>query len=479
MNPTSNKSIITKVVRRVIAALLVTVVILSIVNLIFMSRQMMKEVKTEIELVSLMISDKIDSWSNGLESVTQDLADTYAGIGTLEGSSVRGVLDQYALHHDDLFFLYVATEAGDMYMARGVQYAEGVDPRERVWYKMAKKAGHTIVTDTYLSATMNDTMLATAATPIFFGTKMVGVVGVDADVATINEYINSLDLKDGAYAFIIDTQGNFIAHKNPEYMPTSKKSTSVKEVMPEVAEDLENPSDKLIRGKDYMGNDMIYATRVIPDSGWIVGIAYPSKVVIHTLHRGIAICVFTAVFCILLAAGDIGSAVKKVLKPIEKINPALDGIIHGDFSVDIELTKEQDELGMLQQKLAMIIRRLADIIEEQKYVLGEMESGNLVVEDIEPLPGELNDISVSVNSIKETFNDIISDIQFSALNLQSYAMGINETSDLEEMKMIFEELSAEANALMDKTSQFTTAVTAPNIETPTMNTEDSIDSFDS
>ena len=56
---------------------------------------------------------------------------------------------------------------------------------------------------------------------------------------------------------------------------------------------------------------------------------------------------------------------------------------------------------------------------------------------------------------------MISDIQFSAINLQSFAMGANETDNLDEMKMIFEELAAESNALMDKTSKFITMPTFP------------------
>lgn len=461
MNPTSKKSIITKVVRRVITALLVTVLALSIVNLVFMSRQLMKEVKTEVELISLVMATKVDGWSNGLESVTQDIADSMAGIGQVDEDTARHILDKYADHHKDLYFLYMATEDGQIYMARGVQFARGVNPRKRGWYISAKAAGHTIITNPYLSATHKDVMLATAATPIYFGTKMVGVVGVDADVATINDFISGLELRDGAYGFLIDSDGNIIAHKNPEYAPTAERSVKVKDVMPEVAEIIEHPTDNLVRGKDYSGADMLYSVSTLPDSNWTVGIAYPTTAVVRTIDRGVRICVFTAIICILLAAGDIRAAVKKMLRPIEKINPVLDGVMHGDFSVDLELTKEEDEIGLLQQKLGRIIMRLAQIIEEHKHVLGEMEKGNLVVEDIEALPGEWNEISKSVNSIKETFNDIISDIQFSAINLQSYAMGINETSDLEEMKMIFEELSAEANALMEKTDKFTTTMACP------------------
>lgn len=466
MQKTSKNSIIRKVSRRVGNALLVTVLALSIVNLIYMSTQMKEEIKTELDLVTILSTAKVNDWSNRLTGVTMDIADTLSGLETIDQVTVNKILNKYATHHDDFFFLYVATEEGDMYMARGVQFAAGRDPRERGWYKQAKAAGHTIITNPYMSATRSDVMLATAATPIFFGTKMVGVVGIDADVTTINEYVNTLSFKDGAYGFIIDTQGNIIAHKNQDYMPTVDKVTNINDVMPELSEIISKPGSKLVSGKDFEGTSMVYATSRLEDSKWTVGVAYPKKNLLRALDKGIRICLFTALVCVLLAIGDIRGAVRKMLTPVEKINPVLDGVIRGDFSVPIEISKEEDELGQLQQKLALIVKQLAEIIAEQKHVLGEMENGNLIVEDIEKLPGELNGISASVNSIKETFNDIISDIQFSAINLQSYAMGINETSDIEEMKAIFEELSAEANALMDKTSRFVTMPGGPKVTPP-------------
>lgn len=477
MQKTSRNSIIRKVSRRVGNALMVTVLLLSIANLLYMSNQMKEEIKTELDLVTLLSAAKVNDWSNRLEGVTVDIADTLSGLETVDQVTVTKILNKYAQHHDDFFFLYVATEEGDMYMARGVQFAAGMDARERGWYKQAKAAGHTIITDPYMSATRNDVMLTTAATPIFFGTKMVGVVGIDADVTTINEYVNALSFKDGAYGFLIDTQGNIIAHKNKDYMPTVDAVTNVNDVMPELKDIISKPGSKLVSGKDFEGTSMVYATSRLDDSKWTVGVAYPKRNLLKALDKGIRISLFTAIICVLLAIGDIRGAVRTMLTPVEKINPVLDGVLRGDFSVPVEISKEEDELGQLQQKLVYIIEKLGEIIAEQKHVLGEMENGNLIVEDIEGLPGELNGISTSVNSIKETFNDIISDIQFSAINLQSYAMGINETSDIEEMKAIFEELSAEANALMDKTSRFVTMPGGPKVSPPSSGIPEYRDDF--
>lgn len=461
MSTVAKKSIIRKVVRRVVLVVCITVLALSSANLIYMTNQLSSEVETELELVSMLSAEKLDGWCLELEGITLDIADTITGLQTLDETTIKHILNQYASHHENLFFLYVATEDGDMYMARGVQFAAGVDVRQRGWYKQAKAAGHTIITDPYMSATRADVMLATVATPIFFGTKMVGVVGVDADVATINEYVGSIRFKEGAYGFLIDGEGNILAHKNEAFRPTVSEKTNVVDVIPELTGLIQKPGSGMAEGIDYEGTDMLYCTSRLRDCKWIVGLAYPRKYMYKTLDRGIRICLMAAVLCLILAIGIIYGTVRKMLIPIRKINPVLEGIMQGDFSVPIEITKEEDELGQLQTVLAIITRKLAEIIQDQKHVLGEMEKGNLIVEDIESLPGELNDISTSVNSIKATFNDIISDIQFSAINLQSFAMGVNETSNLEEMKMIFEELSAEANALMEKTSRFITMPGGP------------------
>jgi len=255
---------------------------------------------------------------------------------------------------------------------------------------------------------------------------------------------------------LIDSKGDIVAHPNADYKPTVDSVVSVYDAMPEVADLIESESDDSIVARDYSGINMVYSTRKLVTGGWTVGVAYPEKNIAKIIDRGIRISLLMALFCIVLAAGDMTIAIKRILLPIEKINPAMDKLMAGDFSTRIDISTEPDELGMVQNKMAELVKQVSDMIENQRYILAEMERGNLAIEDADSYPGDLEELSSAINSIKATFNDMISDIQFSAINLQSYAMGINETSDLEEMKSVFEELSAEANALMEKTSKFKT-----------------------
>ena len=464
MRNSSKRTIRCKVTDRVVVALLITIISISVVNLIYMSRRVVQEQQQELKLATELCASEIDSWTLNMETIACGIADSIAALNTLDETEIKKLLNQSAWVHGDLFFVYVATEEGDMYMARGIEYPEDVDVRGRAWYKQVKGAGHTIVTNPYISASRPDIVLATAAVPVYFGTQMVAVVGVDADIATINEYVNSIDFKNGAYGFLVDTDGNIVAHKNEDFLPTSDASFNVADVMPDVNHIIEYPSSEMIMASDYTNTKMVYYTTRLKESRWIVGVAYPQKNMYKIIDRGIRISVGIAVICILIAIADITAAIKRILLPIEKINPAMDRLRQGDFSTGLDISTEEDELGTLQRNMSEMMKELSEMINKQKYVLGEMEKGNLVVENIEEFPGELNEIANSVNSIKETFNDIISDIQFSAINLQSFAMGINETSDLEEMRLVFEELSAEANILMEKTSKFITLPPGANTD---------------
>lgn len=456
MKGSSKNSIRRKLARRVVKAIIITVVLLTVVNLIYLSRRVAESQREQLKLATELTAKDINSWIAGMEGITVDMADSIEAMGVINDYNIRRIINQIADTHPELKYVYMATEEGKMYMARGVAFAAGVDPRERIWYKQAKEVGATTVIDPYISATTPDIMMATVATPVFMDYEMIGVVAVDAEISYINEYVNSLNYQSGAYGFLVDSKGEVISHPNAEYNPTPEKTTNAIEVLPELEKIFVNPGDFYITAKDYMGRNMLYMTAKVEDCNWIVGMAFPRTVISQTIDRGIRISLFVAVICILLAVGDMTFAIKKILRPIEKINPILDEIVAGHFGTTIDFEAGDDEIGEMQIKLAAMINTLTNAIAHEKYILGEMEKGNLAVDDMEELRGDLNDISTSVNSIKSAFNDIISDIQFSAINLQSFAMGINETSDLDEMRSVFEELSAEANILMEKTSQFIT-----------------------
>ncbi len=451
-----------KIAKRVCLGLVLTIAALSAVNLIYMSRRVMDEQADEVQLDAQLAAAEIANWQCRLANISETLAETIEAQGELDEEYIYNNIDAVADAQEDLYFVYVATEEGNMYMARGVIYNPTVDVRERDWYKEVKSNGVTTVIDPYVSATRVDIILATVATPIYINGEFAGAVGVDADISSINDYVNSLSVKDEAYAFLVDRDGNIVTHPYSKFEPSAINTVSAIENIPGIESIIKKPGSGMGEGIDYSGERMIYASSYVGESDWIVVVAYSQETYYKNIYRGIWICIVMAVICLLLSGGDIVFAIRRILKPLEKINPAMERIVSGDYTTVIEFSHEKDEIGELQNKLAEMTRQLSDVVNEQRYVLSEIASGNLAVEDMDEFPGELNEIAKSVNDIKAKMNDIISDIQFSALNLESYSMGINDTSDLDEMREIFTELSAEADTLMEKTGIFKTYLPKQN-----------------
>ena len=456
MKRIKRKTIVNRISNRVALALIISITFLTIFDVIYMGKSIMNEQMTELDLATRLISDQVDDFTADMMTVTEDMASSLTALGAIDDVTVRGVIDRVTLNHPEYYYVYFADKLGNITMARGVEFAPGVDPRERVWYKSAEAAGHSVVIDPYISATSPDVIMSTVATPVYWGSMMVGVVAVDANIQTIKDFMDTIDFENGAYGFLLDSQGNYIVHPKEEFNPTTEKVVNIDEVRPELRKALDKAGNDFVYSKDYRGVDMVFYAADLETSKWTVVVAYPRKNVLNVVYRGVLIALIVALLSMLIALIDIRRMIRSILSPIGKIGPAMERIINGDFTTKLNFATHDDEIGDLQNTMAMLIADLSDIIEAEKHVLGEMERGNLTVEDIDELPGDLNEISKAVNSIKESFNDIISDIQFSAINLQSFAMGINETSDLDDMRMVFEKLSAEANALMDKTSRFNT-----------------------
>ncbi len=98
----------------------------------------------------------------------------------------------------------------------------GYVPAKRPWYKDAKKAGKTIWTAPYVDANTKE-LVVTCATPVYTKTrKMVGVVGFDVLLNTMQKDILALDIGYSSYAFLINQKGEALVkpgmdHKNVKW----------------------------------------------------------------------------------------------------------------------------------------------------------------------------------------------------------------------------------------------------------------------
>ncbi|MEM7074036.1 MAG: cache domain-containing protein [Pseudomonadota bacterium] len=113
-------------------------------------------------------------------------------------------------------------ERGDDFADAGRYFdaEDTYDPRARPWYKAAKAQRASIWTDPYIFFTSQSPGI-TAATPVVGYQNVVqGVVGVDIEIKELSSFLSQLRIGKNGAAFILNRNGDVIAHPNPDLLTT-------------------------------------------------------------------------------------------------------------------------------------------------------------------------------------------------------------------------------------------------------------------
>ncbi|MEL6465528.1 MAG: cache domain-containing protein [Pseudomonadota bacterium] len=113
-------------------------------------------------------------------------------------------------------------ERGDDFasLARSFDPEDRYDPRSRPWYQEAKAYRGSIWTDPYIFFTSQSPGI-TAATPVIgFDNHVQGVVGVDIEIEELSSFLSQLRVGKNGAAFILNRNGDVIAHPNPDLLTT-------------------------------------------------------------------------------------------------------------------------------------------------------------------------------------------------------------------------------------------------------------------
>lgn len=147
----------------------------------------------------------------------------------------------------------------------------------------------------------------------------------------------------------------------------------------------------------------------------------------------------------------IGFFVRRMLRPIGGIVKSANDIVNGNLDVNLDI-KSNDEIGTLAKSFAEMSDTLRAIIQDVKYLLGELSGGNFrVVSSMrDRYVGEYEGILLAVRGIKLTLTDTLRQIDIAAEQVNSgseqVASGAQELSQgATEQAASVEELAATIN----------------------------------
>ncbi|MFN8568770.1 MAG: ATP-binding protein [Kouleothrix sp.] len=269
------------------------------------------------------------------------------------------------------------------------------DPRTRPWYTSARAAGHTVWVDTYIDA--NTKQLATTCATPFYDKRdnLLGVVGFDLLLDTIQQDLLKLDMGQSGYAFLVNGEGQVLVR--PDLRPNGQLWNK-----PFASENLLTTSDdKLHAAFERMVNreqgveriilkgDSVYlAYAPIQSTGWSVGIVIPEAEIIRPaeavgtaigagqarLRQGIVVVVVSSILAVLV----LGMIFSWLLTgPIRRLQIGAQRVAAGDLQHRLPQASN-DEIGDLVISFNVMTNVLNQKVAELEDNLSQLATLNTV-----------------------------------------------------------------------------------------------------
>jgi two-component system sensor histidine kinase/response regulator len=369
----------------------------------------LEDIQRQVESVAtnvstLMAASRPPSNSTGRVWISPD-GPTPANLAANEQSVDRArqfipILSTIVQRYKLINLGYVALDDGgviafDHDIIDTLNQAKPFDPRTRPWYVTARTAGHTVWVDTYID--VNSKKLATTCAAPFYDARdnLLGVVGFDLLLDTIQQDLLKLDMGSKGYAFLVNGQGEVLVRPDMSANGQSwNKPFESENLLTTNDPKLQETFRRMIRHEQgverlfYQGESVYLAYAPIQTAGWSVGIVIPEAEIIRpaadvgeSIAQGqqrlrdlIIVVVFMSVLAV-LALGAIFSAL--LTQPIRQLQLGAQRVASGDLQHRLPQVSN-DEIGDLILSFNVMTNALNQKLAELEDNLRQLATLNMV-----------------------------------------------------------------------------------------------------
>lgn len=372
---------------------------------------------------------------------------------------------------------------GQIIYADGKDLFSGKDYSTRDYFKISMQ-GDAYMSSPVVSKVTGELIMVVSA-PIWEngveGSNIVGIVTFDVDKNFLNDIVNNIKISKKSYAYLIDSQGTTIAHKDESLVSVQN---SIKEAKTDPSiKPFAEADKKLISGEtgkmdvELRGDKWILAYAPIESTdGWGVGIMANKGDFLGPVYTSIGTTiVLAAVFTIVSFMVAIRFA-NKIGNPLKDCSERLKKLAEGDLNSETPEINEENEMGLLSSATDKIVIDLSEMISTLTYVLTEISDGNLDIDtsdeklnhlfinDFEPMLIAINKIIDSLNSTLDQINIAGEQVAISSIQLSEGAQVLSQGAT--EQASSVQELSATINEVSEQIQQTAkNAVRAKDIST--------------
>lgn len=309
--------------------IVVAAILLTTAGIVWVAgKRMIQDQSRALQLNADKYAEEINAWVENEKMLAEGAAGSIRAGGRTDTDFLQSVVDAHAQDREELLNLYCGTKDSRFIQSnKEAEVPEGYDPVARGWYQQAAEKGGAIVTDPYMDAVTGQ-MCTTIAVPVYIDDELAGVVGLDVTLATVTELTGSINYEEGVYGFLVDSSGQYVAHKNKKFEPTGDTAVAAEDVVPGMKGMLEGTDSGVERMPDYDGSACYFAVSGIKGSLWKLGVVVPAANLMGSLAAMVGVAAAAALVIIVFVALFMAWLIGRMLEPVQMLKQ----FASGDFS---------------------------------------------------------------------------------------------------------------------------------------------------
>ncbi|PSJ45968.1 methyl-accepting chemotaxis protein [Zobellella taiwanensis] len=345
------------------AVLLVTVSMLSWLQISQVRDTLREQTAAAITETSSTLAKQIENWLNAklglIDMVAQNIDRNFSRDQVQYSFNLPLLKDDFIL-----IFGGLESENGSRITNDPSWNPPGWDARQRPWYAVAMNAGQAALTEPYPDAASGE-ILISAVAKITDNGRAVGAFGGDLSLQTVADAINVIDFNGAGYAFLVAENGNIISH--PDAAFNGKNLSDLFEgAAPALSPSL---TDHVLGGKPHWVSftplDELQSAR------WYIGVVLDESVVMAQADRQQWQALIIAVLGVAISLVILVLLMTSLLKPLGGLHQSLADINggQGDLTKRLPIVR-QDDFGLVANEfngfLAHLQRLIGDVMDSSR-----------------------------------------------------------------------------------------------------------------
>lgn len=241
---------------------------------------------------------------------------------------------------------------------------------DREYFKDSIK-GKTFISNTLISKASNKLIVVISSPVKDLDDNIIGVYANAIYIDYFQKFILNIKNGDTGYAYIVDKDGNIIAHPDSKKIGKKSENTKLIDILRNIKD-----SNKVYDGLDvytYDNKDKLMGYKTIPELKWTFVFTKNIAEVNEPAYGELKIIMSVAAFIFILSVFISIFASRSITKPIGYLINVMNKARKGDLNSLCEY-KSNDELGMLTGNYNNMIKKLNNSYEELSAVYEELSA---------------------------------------------------------------------------------------------------------